>query len=261
MPANTSRADAAAILAGADRVTVLTGAGISTDSGIPDFRGPQGVWTTNPGAAAMFDLDTYMSDAEVRREVWRMRRAHPAWTVEPNEAHRSLTELDRAGRLRALVTQNVDGLHQAAGTCPERVIEVHGTVHWVVCMACGLRTPAQEVFPRLEEEPDPHCLECGGIQKSDTISFGQQLDPDVLDAAVEATRDCEVFLAVGTSLAVYPVAGLCDIAVDRGASLVIVNAEPTPYDDAAEVVLNEPIGRVLPALVAEVPGVRRAGEG
>ncbi|MBB4931428.1 NAD-dependent deacetylase [Lipingzhangella halophila] len=261
MPENSNLDAAAEILAGSDRVTVLTGAGISTDSGIPDFRGPQGVWTTNPGAAAMFDLDTYMSDAEVRREVWQMRRAHPAWTAEANDAHRACTELDRAGRLRALITQNVDGLHQAAGTDPEHVIEVHGTVLWVVCMACGLRTRAPEVLARLDDDPDPRCLECGGIQKSDTISFGQQLKPEVLDAAVEATRDCDVFLAVGTSLAVHPVAGLCDLAVERGASLIIVNAEPTPYDAAADVVLDDPIAQVVPALVEAVPGVKGAGAG
>lgn len=254
MSENSNRDAAAAILAGAERVTVLSGAGISTDSGIPDFRGPQGVWTKNPGAAAMFDLDTYMSDADVRREVWQMRHAHAAWTAQPNEAHRALTELDRSGRLRALVTQNIDGLHQAAGTDPERVIEVHGTVLWVVCMECGLRTGSPEVLARLDSESDPRCLECGGIQKSDTISFGQALRGDVLDAAVAATRECDVFLAVGTSLAVYPVAGLCDIAAESGAALVIVNAEPTPYDAAADAVLTEPIGQVLPALLTEVPG-------
>ncbi|WP_046468157.1 SIR2 family NAD-dependent protein deacylase [Allosalinactinospora lopnorensis] len=256
MAAAPNHADAAAILAGSDRVTILTGAGISTDSGIPDFRGPQGLWTTNPGAAAMFDIDTYMSDADVRREVWRMRGAHPAWTAEPNAAHRALAELDRSGRLRALITQNVDGLHQAAGSDPEHVIEVHGTVLWVICMSCGLRTRTPDVLARLEEESDPRCMDCGGIQKADTISFGQRLKPDVLEAAIEAAGDCEAFLAVGTSLAVHPVAGLCDIALERGAALVIVNAEPTPYDDAARVVLREPIGEAVPALADAMSGVR-----
>ena len=249
MTAAPRHADVAPILAVADRVTVLTGAGISTDSGIPDFRGPQGLWTRDPGAAAMFDLDTYMSDVNVRRQVWQMRRAHPAWTAEPNAGHRALAELDRAGRLRGLITQNVDGLHQAAGTDPRHVIEVHGTVHQVACMSCGARTPTPGVLARLDEEPDPRCTACGGIQKADTISFGQRLRADVLDAAVEAAGDCDVFLAVGTSLTVHPVAGLCGIALDNGTPLVIVNAEPTPYDEAAAAVLRDPIDEALPALL------------
>lgn len=212
MPSISRHTEVAELLAATDRVTVLTGAGVSTDSGIPDFRGPQGVWTKNPGAAAMFDIGTYLADADVRREVWQMRRAHPAWTARPNAAHHALTELDRAGRLRALITQNIDGLHQAAGTDPRRVIEVHGTVHWIICMTCGLRTPTPEVLARLEEESDPHCRECGGIQKADTISFGQRLRSEVLEAAVQATEDCDAFVAVGTSLTVHPVAGLCDLA-------------------------------------------------
>ncbi|GAA3726363.1 NAD-dependent deacetylase [Spinactinospora alkalitolerans] len=247
-------ADVADWLADTDRVTVLTGAGISTGSGIPDFRGPQGVWTKDPGAAALFDIDTYLSDVNVRRQVWQMRRAGPALTAEPNEAHRALTGLDRAGRLRAIITQNIDGLHQRAGTDPAHVIEVHGTVHWVVCLSCGLRTPTPEVLERLEEESDPRCQQCGGIQKSDTISFGQRLDADVLQAAIDAAQDCAAFLAIGTSLSVNPVAGLCDLALDRGATLIVVNAEPTPYDDEADAVLRDPIGEVVPALAERVLG-------
>ncbi|MUL44275.1 NAD-dependent deacetylase [Streptomonospora sp. PA3] len=249
MTAAARPADVAPLLAGAQRITVLTGAGISTDSGIPDFRGPQGVWTKDPGAAALFDFDTYMSDADVRRRVWRMRRENPAWDARPNAAHRALADLEAAGRLRALVTQNIDGLHQAAGTPAGRVLEVHGTIHRVACMECGVRTPTPEVLERLEEESDPRCRDCGGIQKTDTISFGQRLDPDVLDAAVRAAAEAEVFLAVGTSLGVHPVAGLCDIALDSGASLVVVNAEPTPYDDRAQAVLRDPISEAVPELV------------
>ncbi|PSL00262.1 NAD-dependent deacetylase [Murinocardiopsis flavida] len=250
MPATPPFADAEALLAGADAITVLTGAGISTESGIPDFRGPQGVWTEDPAAAALFELDTYMSDVDVRRRVWQLRLRHPAWTAEPNAAHRALADLDAAGRLRAIATQNIDGLHQRAGTDPEHVLEVHGTLHWVVCMACGLRTPTAEVLERLDDESDPRCVRCRGIQKTDTISFGQRLRADVLEAAVAAARECDVFMAVGTSLAVHPVAGLVEIAVDSGACLVIVNAEPTPYDAVSDVVLRDRIGTVLPALAA-----------
>lgn len=233
----------------ARKVGILTGAGISTDSGIPDFRGPQGVWTTSPSSARLFDYDTYMSDPDVRRQVWQLRRDNPAWDATPNAAHRALAMMDRAGRLSGLVTQNIDGLHQAAGMPAERVIEIHGTLHWVVCMACGLRTPTLEVLPRLAAEPDPACLECGGIQKVDTISFGQSLKTDVLEAAAMAAAECEVFLAIGTTLTVNPAAGLCDVALDHGAELIIVNAEPTPYDDQATAVVRDPITQALPALL------------
>ncbi|MBX9390140.1 NAD-dependent deacetylase [Streptomonospora nanhaiensis] len=257
MTAAARPADIAPLLAGADRLTVLTGAGISTDSGIPDFRGPQGVWTRDPGSAALFDFDVYMSDPDVRRRVWRMRRDHPAWTARPNAAHRALADLDRAGRLRALITQNIDGLHQAAGTDDHHVIEVHGTIHWVVCMGCGALTPTPEVLARLEEESDPRCVICGGVQKADTISFGQRLKTDVLECAVDAAATCDVFVAIGTSLAVHPVAGLCDIALDGGIPLVVVNAEETPYDDRATAVLRDPIGEVVPALAAYALGAAR----
>lgn len=231
-------------------ITVLTGAGISTDSGIPDFRGPQGVWTKDPSAAALSSLDAYLADPQVRRRVWQARRDHPAWHAEPNAAHLALVKLERAGRLRAIVTQNIDGLHQAAGSSPKTVIEIHGTMREVECLECGLRTPTQQVLKRLEEgEADPPCLECGGIQKAATISFGQALRPQVLQAAVRAARSCDLFMAVGTSLTVHPAAGLCLEAVEHGARLVIVNAQPTPYDGIADAVLREPIGEALPGLV------------
>lgn len=247
-----SLAAAEALLSGSGKVAVLTGAGISTDSGIPDFRGPQGVWTKDPAVAAMFDYDTYMSDADVRRRVWLMRRDHPAWDAEPNDAHRALADLAGSGRLRGLITQNIDGLHQAAGVPDDRVIEVHGTMHRVACMSCGLRTPTPEVLARLDEESDPHCLACGGIQKADTISFGQMLDPEVIEAAAAVAEDAEVFIAIGTSLTVHPAAGLCDVALSAGATLIVVNAEPTPYDEAASAVLRDPIGDAVPALVRAV---------
>ncbi|MFD0776642.1 NAD-dependent deacetylase [Streptomonospora algeriensis] len=256
MTATSRPADVASLLSGADSITVLTGAGVSTDSGIPDFRGPQGVWTKDPGAAALFDFDTYMADVNVRRRVWQMRRENPAWQARPNAAHQALADLDAAGRLRALITQNIDGLHQAAGAAEDRVLEVHGTIKRVACMECGARTPTPRVLERLEEESDPRCLACGGIQKTDTVSFGQRLDPRVLDAAVEAAAEGEVFLTAGTSLGVHPVAGLCDVALDNGASLVIVNAEPTPYDGRAEAVLRDPISEVVPKLAEYALGAQ-----
>ncbi|MEV5574284.1 Sir2 family NAD-dependent protein deacetylase [Spirillospora sp. NPDC052269] len=246
---------AGALMAAARRITVLTGAGISTDSGIPDFRGPQGVWTKDPAAAAMSTIGAYISDPEVRRRAWRARLDNPAWEARPNTGHAALVALERAGRLHGLVTQNIDGLHQRAGSDPALVLEIHGTMLEAECLSCGLRTPMREVLARVEAgEEDPPCPECGGIQKSATISFGQALREDVLDASVAAARSCDLLLAVGTSLTVHPAAGLCGEAVDNGGRLVIVNAEPTPYDPMADVVVRDPIGEALPRLVAAVTG-------
>jgi NAD-dependent deacetylase len=243
----------AAMISRASRVTVLTGAGISTDSGIPDFRGPNGVWTVNPAAQQLSTLDRYVSDPEVRKQAWRNRRAHAAWTAKPNAGHRAIVALQHAGRLRALITQNVDGLHQRAGTDPALVIEVHGTIWDAECLDCGDRTRMHTVLARVAAgEEDPRCLHCRGLVKSATISFGQPLHPQVWRAAVDAAADCDLFLAVGTSLRVQPVASLCDLALSAGARLVVVNAEPTPYDRRADGVLRDSISTVLPALVATV---------
>ncbi|MBO2449964.1 NAD-dependent deacetylase [Actinomadura barringtoniae] len=239
----------------AESITVLSGAGISTDSGIPDFRGPQGVWTKDPAAAAMSTIDAYLGDPEVRRRAWRSRRDHPAWSAEPNAGHRALVDLERAGRLRAIVTQNIDGLQQLAGSDPELVIEIHGTMRDAQCLSCGLRTPMPQVLERVDAgEEDPPCAVCGGIQKSATISFGQSLDPDVLEAAIMAARSCDLFVAVGTSLTVQPAAGLCLEAVEHGARLVIINAQPTPYDTLADAVLRGQIGETLPRLARLASG-------
>ena len=232
----------------AARITALTGAGISTDSGIPDYRGPNGVWTKNPGAERMSTLQDYVADPEVRRRAWQSRRDHPVWSAEPNTGHQALADLEKTGKLVALVTQNIDGLHQRAGST--NVIEVHGTVHWAECLTCGIRTPMADQLARVEAgDPDPACTQCGGILKSATISFGQRLDNDVLDAAARAAASCELFLAIGSSLSVRPAAGLCDVAAESGARLVVINAEPTPYDGIADAVLRDPISEILPALV------------
>ena len=243
--------DVAGWLRAASQVTVLSGAGISTESGIPDFRGPQGLWTRNPAAQAMFTLDNYLADPAVRELAWRNRLTHPAWEARPNAGHRALVALERSGRLRAIVTQNIDGLHQRAGNDPARVIEIHGTLFDVECLSCGRSTSMRDNLDRVESgEPDPACLVCGGIQKAATISFGQALKVDVLRAAQRAAQQCEVLLAVGTTLQVQPAAGLAEIAVAAGARLVIVNRDPTPYDDLASALLREPIGETLPRLVA-----------
>jgi NAD-dependent deacetylase len=242
-------------LAGASRVTVLSGAGISTDSGIPDFRGPNGIWTKDPSAEKLATLDHYLSDPEVRKRAWRNRLESPTWRAEPNAGHRAIVELERRGQLLAIVTQNIDELHQRAGSAPELVIEIHGTMRHVVCLSCGERAPMERALERVRAgEEDPPCRTCGGILKSATISFGQNLVPEDLERAHLAARGCDVLLAVGTSLTVYPAAGLVPVAVDAGARVVIVNGEPTPYDDLADATLRGPISTILPEIVGVTPG-------
>jgi NAD-dependent protein deacetylase/lipoamidase len=233
----------------ARRIVVLTGAGISTESGIPDFRGPQGVWTKNPKAEKLSNIHYYMSDPEVRRLAWQQRLVHPAWHATPNSGHRALADLEGAGRLHALITQNIDGLHQRAGNSPEKVIEVHGTVHEYICMNCGNRGPMQVVLERVRAgEEDPPCTDCKGILKSATISFGQHLVPEVIERAMDAATEADLFLAIGSTLQVYPVAGAVPCAKSAGARIVIVNAEPTGFDEVADVVMRERIGDALPAI-------------
>ena len=238
------------VVAQARLVTVLTGAGVSTASGIPDFRGPQGLWTKDPKAARMFDIDAYVADRDIRVLAWANRRDHPVWTAQPNAAHQAIAEWERQGRVRAVITQNIDGLHQAAGSGTSApVFEVHGTIHNTVCLECADRRPMLETLARLEAgEDDPPCLSCGGMMKSDTISFGQQLDAHVLDQAMRAARDGDVLLAAGTSLQVNPIASLVPMAWQAGARVVICNADPTPYDSVAHVCVREPLQEALPRI-------------
>jgi NAD-dependent deacetylase len=238
----------AAMVEAADSITVLTGAGISTESGIPDYRGPNGVWTTNPASMRLVDINAYLADPQVRRDAWQERMHHPAWTASPSAGHTALVELERSGKLRTLATQNIDGLHQAAGS--QAVLELHGTIHHAKCLECGRRTPMQEQLERVRAgDPDPACSVCGGIQKSATVAFGESLDGQVIREAVNAAKTCQVFLAIGTSLTVQPAASLFDIAQSAGASCMIINTDPTVYDQSADAVVHAPIGEVLPAIV------------
>jgi NAD-dependent deacetylase len=244
------------LLARARRVVVLTGAGISTDSGIADFRGPQGLWTKDPAAEKAAQISHYLSDPAVRERAWRNRLASPAFEAEPNAGHRALVELERTGRLHTLITQNIDGLHQAAGSDPDLVVEVHGTIREVACLDCGDRAPMQVALDRVAAgEADPPCLVCGGILKSATISFGQSLVVEDLERTMAAARATDLLLAVGTTLTVFPAADVVPLAVAQGAPVVIVNGSPTGMDDLADVLLTGSISEVLPALVADLPPV------
>jgi NAD-dependent deacetylase len=234
-------------------IALLTGAGISTDSGIPDFRGPQGVWTKNPIAELTSTYQNYIADPELRVRSWLARRDNPAWKAAPNSGHRALVDLERAGRSVRILTQNIDRLHQRAGSTDRKVLELHGNMFDVICVSCDARSTMQEALDRVAAgEPDPPCADCGGILKAGTIMFGQPLDELVIGEATVYAQNCDIFLAVGTSLTVYPVAGLCEVAVDAGAALVIINNDTTPYDRIATEVIREPISEALPRIVSEL---------
>ncbi len=236
-------------IAAARRIVVLTGAGVSTDSGIPDFRGPQGVWTRNPQAEKMATLQHYVADPEVRKRSWQDRLNSPAWQAKPNAGHLALVELERRGTLDALITQNVDGLHLMAGISPERLIQIHGTMREVTCLDCGERAPMERALARVRAgEADPPCRSCGGILKSATISFGQSLVATDLTRAQHAAQRCDLMLAVGTKLSVWPIAGVVPTAKEAGARVVIINAEPTEMDTMADAVLRGSISEILPQL-------------
>ena len=242
--------EARSFIDAAKRVVVLTGAVISTDSGIPDFRGPQGLWTRNPLAEKMSNIHYYLADREVRKLSWQNRMASSAWTAKPNAGHLALVQLEKRKKLHALITQNIDELHQQAGNSRDLVIEVHGSMRRFMCWGCGMRGAMQRVLERVRAgEEDPQCRDCGGILKSDTISFGQQLVPEVIDQAMRVAGEADAFVAVGTTLQVYPVAGAVDIARAAGAKVIIVNAQPTPYDEVADAVLPGSISEVLPAIL------------
>ena len=231
-------------------VAVLSGAGLSTDSGIPDYRGPNGLWRRDPGAEKTVTLSDYRADPEVRRKALRMRIEAGVLGAEPNAAHRALAELERAGLPLRVLTQNVDGLHQRGGVSERKVLELHGTALKVQCLGCRARGPMAEVLDRVGAgEPDPACRGCGGVLKPATVLFGEHLDPEVLGQARGIAAACDRLLVVGTTLRVHPAAGLVDIALAAGARVTVVNAEPTPYDDLVAEVVREPIGTAVPALV------------
>ncbi|MBW8487532.1 SIR2 family NAD-dependent protein deacylase [Actinomadura parmotrematis] len=230
---------------GATRVAVLTGAGISTDSGIPDYRGPEGIWTKDPSLAGLFTRKHFLNDADGRRRFWRaFAELRAAGDVRPNAAHVALAELEAAGVAVRVLTQNVDGLHQKAGSTARKVLELHGNMESAECTHCHAIVPIGDVIG----QDDPACGACGGVVQPSIVMFGQFLDRAVLGQAAAIAQASRLMLAVGSSLSVEPAAGLCGLAVRAGVPLVVVNRDPTPYDDLADEVVREPIGTALPRI-------------
>lgn len=242
------------LLRPARRIVAFTGAGMSTESGIPDYRGPNGVWATGKVPT----LDDFERNEATRREYWEGRRArYPEMVAkEPNAGHRAIAALQRAGRVTGVITQNIDGLHQAAGSDPDRVHELHGTSHVVRCLVCGTRWPASQIQDRLlaGDPLPPPCTVCGGPLRAATILFGESLPRDALLQATAAARECDAMLVIGSSLVVNPAARLPLLARQHGAALAIVNRTPTPADDIAGVVIRGDAGPVLSRLAGALLG-------
>jgi NAD-dependent deacetylase len=245
-------------LAEARAAVVFTGAGVSTESGIPDFRSPGGVWSRRQPIL----FDEYLRDPEARLEYWRQRaETHAQFSsAQPNVAHRTFARWEEAGRVRGIITQNIDGLHQLAGS--RHVLELHGTARQVACLECGARYNAEDMLDEFQKSQTvPRCARCGGLTKHATISFGQSLSPDVLRTAIRWARDADLFLAIGSSLVVTPAAELPALAKESGARLVIINREPTPLDGMADAAIRGTIGAVIEAVHGFLPSVPQVSIG
>jgi len=243
--------DAAELMQQAQRIVALTGAGISTESGIPDFRSPGSLWLQQPSIS----YQDFISRPEARQQYWqtRLNLSAQVLSARPNAAHLALVDLERKNRLHGIVTQNFDGLHHDAGNNAEHIVEMHGTSRAAACTLCGKRSSIKELQLRIDAgEIDPRCSDCGGFLKAATILFGQRVPEAELARARELTLSCDLFLVVGSSLKVTPAATLPRLALDNDVPLIIINLQPTPMDDYAEIVINEKAGVVLPPLVSLV---------
>ncbi|HET9893409.1 MAG TPA: Sir2 family NAD-dependent protein deacetylase [Streptosporangiaceae bacterium] len=244
---------------GVTRVVVFSGAGISTDSGIPDFRGPQGAWTLNPGLQARHTYRAFLAEPGLRVSYWQSRAESPAWDAEPNAGHLAVVALAEAGIDTVVVTQNTDGLHQRAGTPADRVFELHGTMHVTQCVSCDYRAPTTDILKRIAQgEEAPPCPVCGGILKTASTMFGQTMNPGTFAGAEDAVTSCDLVLAVGTTLMVEPAGSMCATAVRAGARLVIINRDPTPYDGIASALIRDPIADALPVVVEQIKAASAA---
>ena len=241
-------------------IAVLTGAGISTSAGIPDFRGPDGVWTKHPDQTSVYDLDLFMSDREAREYSWRWQKESPVWRAHPGVAHRALARLEKAGMLTLLATQNFDALHEKAGNSSQVIVNLHGTIGTSHCMKCGQEYRTADIMERLDQEPDPHCrkrmpyqgnMPCGGIIKTDVVYFGQALPEGAMEKSMKLASSADEFWVIGSTLEVFPAASLVPVAAQAGVPITIMNLGQTQYDSLATRLIHEPIEEALPRLVDE----------
>jgi len=241
----------AALILKSGRVVVFTGAGISTESGIPDFRSPDGIWTKfDPDD---FTIQKFMSSERTRRMQWQMMAEGGLLKdAAPNKAHVAVAELEKLGKLTCVITQNIDNLHQKAGNSADKVFELHGNIKFVRCMNCGRRFPVEEILIRVEKEEIPDCQFCSGILKPDAVFFGESLPQKALNDATKHSRNCDLFIVIGSTLVVYPAAYMPMYAVESGAKLVIINLSPTPMDGKATAVISAKAGEAMENIVGQV---------
>ena len=251
---NNSGAEIAAaeMILASKRLVVFTGAGISTESGIPDFRGPGGIWTKFDPED--FTIQKFLRSEETRRKQWKiLLEGGLLLNIKPNRAHLAIAELEEMGRLDCVITQNIDNLHQKAGNSPDRIFELHGNMQWVRCLDCGERYPVEQIREKLKNGTEvPECEMCHGILKPDVVFFGETLPPEVLDAATAHSMRCDVFLVVGSSLVVHPAAFMPAYAKEAGARLIIVNIGETPYDSSADILIEGKAGDVMSGILEKV---------
>jgi NAD-dependent protein deacetylase/lipoamidase len=241
----------AALILDSSRVVVFTGAGISTESGIPDFRSPDGIWTKfDPDD---FTIQKFMSNEKTRRMQWHMMsEGGLLMDAAPNKAHVAVAELEKLGKLDCVITQNIDNLHQRAGNSPDKVFELHGNMKLVRCMSCGRRFPVEEILSRLDKEVIPDCQFCRGILKPDAVFFGESLPRQVLQEATKHSRNCDLFIVIGSTLVVYPAAYMPMYAVESGAKLVIINLSSTPMDTKAAALISAKAGEAMESILGRV---------
>jgi NAD-dependent deacetylase len=241
----------AALILESSRVIVFTGAGISTESGIPDFRSPGGIWTKfDPDD---FTIQKFMSSEKTRRMQWQMMAEGGLLKdAEPNQAHHAVAELEKLGKITCVITQNIDNLHQKAGSSPDKVFELHGNMKFVRCMSCDRRFPVDDILVRLDREEIPDCQFCRGILKPDAVFFGESLPQQVLNDAIQHSRHCDLFIVIGSTLVVYPAAYMPMYAVESGAKLVIINLSSTPMDAKAVALITASAGEAMGKIVEKV---------
>lgn len=242
------------------KIAVLTGAGISTSAGIPDFRGPDGVWTKHPEQMNVYDIMSFMTDQEAREYSWRWQKESPVWGARPGVAHQALVTLEQAGLLSVLATQNFDALHEKAGNSSDVIVNLHGTIGSSHCMTCHAAYDTADIMNNLDQEPDPHChrklpfkgnMPCNGLLKTDVTYFGEALPEGAMDKAMQRISESSALWVIGSTLEVHPAASLVPFAAQLGVPITIMNMGATAYDSLAQRLIREPIQEALPALVEQ----------